>query len=163
MSCVTSSSSNTMASEVCRGAHTVNTVPSGTTRAPRSRSSTTSRARSVLAIVTRLRRRRLEALQAAQHFSHAPRLCHAASRRKRRGAVEDLADRPDAGVIQMAREPLQQRQRIAFAAWVHAQPGIEERTNQLGSDGFLVVRRIVRVKVVKVLCFEYWIVRCECS
>src|SRR4030095_1036292 len=129
MSCVAPSSS-TMATDSCRGAHTVNTVPSGPTRAPRSRSSTTSGVRSVLAMAARLRSLSLEVLQAAQHLRDAPRLRHAPARRERRRSVEDLADRADARLIQMARETLQQRERIVFAPRVHAQPGIDERPNR---------------------------------
>src|SRR5262245_30637911 len=137
-----------MAIDWCRGAHTVNTVPSGTTRAPRSRSSTRSGARSVFAMAPRLVWGvRLEALQAAQHFSDAPCLRHAATRHERRAPVEDLADRPDARVIEMAGESLQQQQRIVFAPGVHAQPGVDVWANQPRPHGPLVIGGIARAQI----------------
>src|SRR4030095_2603308 len=66
-----------------------------------------------------------------QHFGHAPRLGHAATGREGRLPVEDLADRTDPGLAEVCREAFEPAMGTPVAR-VHAQPGVDERTDQPG-------------------------------
>src|SRR5262249_5226101 len=71
-------------------------------------------------------------------FGHAPRLCKATTRRVWRITVEDLTDSPDAGILEMRREALEQAQSLAGIA-VDAEMGERKRAQQPAPDCPLMI------------------------
>src|SRR2546422_822804 len=81
----------------------------------------------------------------------------------RRIGVEDLADRPDAGLAQVRREALHEKARAGLIARMHAQPRVEERPHQPGPRRPLVIRGVARAQVPLVAMFVFGMVRRERS
>src|SRR5690349_9125397 len=66
----------------------------------------------------------------AENFCDAPRLGDAAARSERGFCIENLADRTDAGFIQVGHETLEQRVGAGTIVGIDFQPGVDERSDQ---------------------------------
>src|SRR5262245_49025931 len=64
----------------------------------------------------------------AQHLGHAPRLSNTPTRRERFLRVEHLADRSDAGIVEMRDEPVERVTSAVEIVGIDLQPGIDERS-----------------------------------
>src|SRR3954468_22966300 len=76
---------------------------------------------------------------AAEHLGDAPGLGDAAAGGVRLLGVEDLADRAEAGLVQVGDEPLEEPPGAGAVVGVDLQPGVDEGADQPGPDGPLVV------------------------
>ena len=94
---------------------------------------------------------RIQAAQGAQDFGDAPGLRDTPARSIRRFRVEYLADRADAGFAQVGRKRFEQRARRTAVGRMHAEPGIDERTNQPRPDRPLVVGGVPGSQVAVIL------------
>src|ERR1700733_11993366 len=83
---------------------------------------------------------------APQHLGDAPGLGDASAWGERRLRVEHFADGSDAGVSQMRREAVQKLPRVLQIAGMDLEPRIDERSNQPGPHGSLMVRGVARTK-----------------
>src|SRR5262249_23677218 len=90
-----------------------------------------------------------------------PRLGYAAARGERRVGVEDLANRSNAGVIEMRSKSSDGLHRACAVVWKDSQPGIDERPNQPGPDRTLMVRRVARTSIAVVTRLEFRVSRRE--
>src|SRR2546421_10464459 len=69
---------------------------------------------------------------AAQNFRDAPSLRDAAARRVRFDGVEDLADRADAGFVQVRHEAFEEASRARAVFGVDFEPSVYERADEIG-------------------------------
>src|SRR4051794_13509403 len=98
------------------------------------------RARARVRLRARPRARRLH--PAPQRLRHAPRLRDAAAGGEGRLGVEDLADRADAGVVEVREHRLEETARAGVILGMHLQPGIDEWADQPAPDGALMIRGV---------------------
>src|SRR5436190_2560264 len=77
--------------------------------------------------------------QDAQHFGDAPGLRDAPARHERRLGIEDLADRSDTRVAQVAVETVEYPACAVAVLWIHLQPRVDERPDQPRPHRALVV------------------------
>ena len=89
----------------------------------------------------------------AQNFGDAPCLRDAAARGERRFRVENLVDGSDAALVQVVAETVQATARPGAVLRIYFEPGVDERPNEPGPDGALVVGRIARTQVAEVFRF----------
>src|ERR1044071_4620902 len=80
--------------------------------------------------------------QAAQDFGDAPGLRDAAARREWRLGVEDLVDRADATLRKVLLEAAQKTAGFRASLGMHLEPGVDERADQPGPHGALVIGRV---------------------
>ena len=97
------------------------------------------------------RRAGVKLLEVAEYLGDAPCLCHASARSIRLLGVEDLADRADAGLIQVRLESFEHLAGAGSIARVHFQPRVDVRADEPGPDGALMVRGITCAEVPKIL------------
>src|SRR6185436_6568768 len=95
---------------------------------------------------------------AAQELGNAPGLSDTPPRGERRLGIEDLADRPDAGLVEMRDKALERLSHAGYVVWINLQPGVHIRSGQPAPDGALVVRRVARAQISVVARFEVRIV-----
>src|SRR5688500_18762537 len=72
-------------------------------------------------------------------FRHAPGLGDATPGLERLLGIEDLADRPDAGLPEVLVEAVHHRPGFVAALGKRLEPGVHERAEEPGPDGALVV------------------------
>src|SRR5215813_6358048 len=80
--------------------------------------------------------------QDAQHFGDAPGLGKTAARAVRLVGSEDLADLADCSVAQMRLKALEKARDLVTAIRIDAPVGIDERPDQPGPHGSLVVSKV---------------------
>src|SRR5215212_8804237 len=90
---------------------------------------------------------RLQMNPATKYLGNAPRLGDAAARRVRSISVENLADRADAGIVEVRHETFERRARGVEVIRVHLQPCIDEGADQPSPDGALVIRGVARAQI----------------
>src|SRR5438105_3631749 len=98
---------------------------------------------------------------AAQHFSDTPCLGNTAARRERRFGIENLTDRSDAGFVQVRPKADQKVARAGAIVQVDLEPGINERPDQPGPDGSLMISRIASPEIAEILGFVIRMIAAE--
>src|SRR3954451_25489256 len=87
---------------------------------------------------------------ATEHLGHAPGLGGAASGEVGGLGVEDLADRADAVLVEVGAEPFEVATGAPQVAGVELEPGVDERPDQPGPDGPLVIGGVAGAEVAVV-------------
>ena len=87
---------------------------------------------------------------APQDLGDAPRLRDAAPRRVGLHRVEDLADRADAGLVEVRDEAVEEAPRARAVLGMHLEPRVDERADEPRPDGALVIRGIARAEIAVV-------------
>src|SRR4029453_6455581 len=86
----------------------------------------------------------------AQDFRHAPRLGHAAPRGVRLDGVEDLADRADAGLVQMRYEAVEKAPGPCVVFRVHLEPRVDEGADEPRPHRALMVGGVSRPEIAAI-------------
>src|SRR4029453_186650 len=91
--------------------------------------------------------------QTAQNFSNTPGLRDAGARRVGLFRIEDFAERADARVIKVIDKAIEKMPGAGTIVGMNFQPGVDERTDEPGPHGALMICRITRAQVAKVARF----------
>src|SRR5262249_1072748 len=94
----------------------------------------------------------------SENFRDAPCLSDTAARGERRLGIEHFADRADARLAQVRKEPLDCCSRALEVVRIDLQPRVDERTSEPGPYRSLVIRGVPRSQVAEVPRLEIRVV-----